>query len=54
VRRVWDREQSGMAEVQRLGRFGGALLQRPTRSGEDADAEIYWNVPRRANLLVFP
>jgi hypothetical protein len=34
-----------MAEAQRLGRFGGALLQRPTRSGEDADAGIYWKMP---------
>ena len=25
--------------------FGSALFQRPTRSGEDADARIYWNLP---------
>src|SRR5512132_890478 len=37
-----------------LREFGGALFQRPTRSGEVADAGIYWNAVGRANLLVFP
>jgi hypothetical protein len=34
--------------------FGDALLQRPTKSGEDADAGIYGNALGRANPLVFP
>jgi hypothetical protein len=42
-----------MEEAQRFG-DSAVRSQRPTRSGEDADAGIYWNVPGRANLLVFP